>query len=298
MAASDAGTEGETGGPLAPEVVAVDQIGVSSIAVDATNVYWTTSGASGHVASCPKTGCTGAPAILASAQANARHILLTADRVAWLSDDVVRSVPKTGGAIFDSTFGLAPTSFAVIGEVLYLAEANRVRSCANAWTLVCTNASTAQFVASVALGGIVRMGAELLVWTPGVTIRRVDVPVSGYDDVHVESAGVVTAAVDSEIFYATPDGFLRAVPAAGVPDGGAPREVASGLPSPSAIAVGVTDVVIVVENGGQVIRAAKNGASGWQEVRNGLSAPRAVAVDTNAVFVGVAGTGEILRIAR
>lgn len=273
MAASDAGTEGETGGPLAPEVVAVDQIGVSSIAVDATNVYWTTSGASGHVASCPKTGCTGAPAILASAQANARHILLTADRVAWLSDDVVRSVPKTGGAIFDSTFGLAPTSFAVIGEVLYLAEANRVRSCANAWTLVCTNASTAQFVASVALGGIVRMGAELLVWTPGGTIRRVDVPISGYDDVHVESAGVVTAAVDSEIFYATPDGFLRAVPAAGVPD-------------------------VVVENSGQVIRAAKNGASGWQEVRNGLSAPRAIAVDTNAVFVGVAGTGEILRIAR
>ena len=95
---SDAGpdTAGNDAGADAAGLGATSEVGITSIAVDTTDVYWSTAGPTGgHIASCAKSGCVGAPRIIADNQGAASHVILVEDRVVWLADDNVRDNPAT-----------------------------------------------------------------------------------------------------------------------------------------------------------------------------------------------------------
>jgi hypothetical protein len=73
-------------------VLATAASGISSFAIDATSVYWTTSEttsglpppSNGTVSKCPLTGCAGAPTVLATGQDFPQDIVVTGSTLYWL----------------------------------------------------------------------------------------------------------------------------------------------------------------------------------------------------------------------
>jgi hypothetical protein len=83
------------GCPSDPQVVASGQQDAYEVAVDGTNVFWTTQAPPpGSVAMCPKAGCPGPP--LSMATVAAQSMALDATHVYWTSGAEIRSCPKTG----------------------------------------------------------------------------------------------------------------------------------------------------------------------------------------------------------
>ena len=293
--------DGGDAAPLGPNVIVAGEVGISSIAVDATDVYWTTGPQGGHVATCPKTGCTGSPRILAANQDSATRIALVGDRVAWIASDVVRSAQKSGGEVIDLTKGFfesAPTGFLIVGDVGHILDGRRVRVCNAIFTTVCDATVTgATSVSSSPLIDIVRSGSEDVLWSD-LVLFRMSISALTTSAVHGDPAGFVVAVAESQIVYATKDGALRAIPLTGVPDGGTVTELALGLPAVTAIAVDVLDVIVLSEVAGKVLRVPRSGGVQPTELSAGLKVPRALAMYGNEVWVGVAGSGEIVRLTK
>ena len=216
----------------------------------------------------------------------------------WLADDIVRSAPKSGGAVFETTKGkyeAPPTGFALIGDDAFVVDGRYVRLCKDAFATLCdATVIGATALSTLPILDILRSGSEILVWS-AEGLRRHSVGAQTSSVFHVEPDGVATAGVESQIFYVTSNGVLRAIELSGVPDGGTPREVTSGLPKISLLVVDVNDIFMVAESDGKILRVPRSGGA-FAEMRTGLSRPRALALDVNDVWIGVAGTGEILRI--
>lgn len=81
-----------------------------SVAVDATNVYWTVD--TGDVLTCPKSGCAGAPVTLASGQSGPSSIVVDAVNVYWTTSRAIMACPKSGCAGAPSSSSRAPASMA------------------------------------------------------------------------------------------------------------------------------------------------------------------------------------------
>ncbi len=97
------------GGAGGPTTFATDSIDPEGVAVDATNLYWTDYDATtglGQVQSCPVTGCTGAPLVLANNQSLPSVITLDPNAVYWLAGGPNVLACAKGGC------GNAPTSLA------------------------------------------------------------------------------------------------------------------------------------------------------------------------------------------
>lgn len=278
-------------------VIVTGEAGVSSVALDATHVYWTTGGLGGHVARCPRAGCAGAPDVLATNQAEAKQVAVAGERVVWIAEDTLRSVSKSGGPVFSTTSGFTVSAFVVFATTAYIAYGNSVKRCEQAFSVVCTQATPGVVATTNSLRGATRFESDLLVWSD-VTLRRLTVPSLAYATwARSEATGVVAAAVEGEVFYVTKEGVLRAIPSAGLSDGGAPRDVAFGVGSAVTMAADVTNVYVAAETEGKVRRVAKSGGDGGSvELASGLNAPRAIAIDANEVYVAVTGTGQIVRL--
>ena len=71
--------------------------GTGAIAVDSTNVYWTSPG-SGKVLKCAIAGCGGNPTTLATGQTNAGSIAVDSTSVYWVismqGGNVMKLTPK------------------------------------------------------------------------------------------------------------------------------------------------------------------------------------------------------------
>lgn len=73
---------------------ATDGAGITDLAADEGGVYWTNA-AKGTVNRCPLAGCSGQlPELIATDQANARRLRLTATHVYWLTDGGIKSLPR------------------------------------------------------------------------------------------------------------------------------------------------------------------------------------------------------------
>jgi hypothetical protein len=87
-------------GCVAPTVIATTTaFGISAVAVDETNVYFTNYEPEQRVETCPKTGCgSQAPTVLATGPGWATAIAVDASNVYWTSyaTDQVLACPKTG----------------------------------------------------------------------------------------------------------------------------------------------------------------------------------------------------------
>lgn len=83
------------GGPCVEEIV-TGLADARLVAVDPQNVYFATAGTPGYVATCPKTGCTGAPLVLGPGRA--RSLLLVGDLVVWDDEATgeIRACAKVG----------------------------------------------------------------------------------------------------------------------------------------------------------------------------------------------------------
>jgi hypothetical protein len=103
------------GGTAAP-------LGVTSawtVAVDATDVY--TADGAGHIVSCPKSGCAGAPRIVATTQASTMGIAVDATTVYWATTGgaSILSAPKAGGATTTLASGGYPYEVALDDANVY-----------------------------------------------------------------------------------------------------------------------------------------------------------------------------------
>lgn len=280
----------------APNVIATKETDVSSIALDEENVFWTTRRTGGHVAMCPKTGCSAdGPRVLATGQTDAHHVSIVADRVVWIADDRLRSMHSDGtGGVFETTDGFAiapPPGYAALGSSVFVADGAYVRSCPNAFTTTCvTGSAQTNAVFGSSIADLHRSGSEIIGWTREGFVRRFS-PTFASSDVYNDATGISAFAVESEVFLVRSDGLLRAVALTG----GTPREIAGGLPAIVAMAVDASDVFMVSEIAGMVLRVPRVGGM-VRPMKDMLVTPRAIAVDADGVFVGVAGTGEILRL--
>jgi hypothetical protein len=104
--------------------VASGQVSPKAIAVDDTNVYWTT--APGTVMRCPKTG--GAPGVVASSQTGLtmpQALGVDQTSVYWLTEQAVRKGPKAGGSPTDlATSEIGLTALALDAGHVYWVSFN------------------------------------------------------------------------------------------------------------------------------------------------------------------------------
>jgi hypothetical protein len=98
--------------------------GAFALTVDSANVYWVD--AAGRIASCPISGCTTAPTILAMMQLDALELASDGDNLYWVAHDEgeVRTCATRGCGMMARTvaFGqTTPTSIAVNARAVYWA---------------------------------------------------------------------------------------------------------------------------------------------------------------------------------
>jgi hypothetical protein len=253
--------------------------GVSSFAIDATSVYWTTawSGnggdsalASGTVSKCPIAGCSGNPTMLATRQYVAENISLTGTTLYWL-DYNAGSLMQCGIDCNDdaTTFFKGPyfpgQSFAA-------------------------NATEAFFSGS--------MGSGLIEQCPVSGCGTPAPFASGQQtlgDIVVTDAGVywtnLVIMARGKAFIEVDAGVLTC-PVGGCDDGG-PTVLAGGLSQPTGLVVNGTTAYWA--QGNSVVSCSVTGCGGMPipivSLSSGFGGIRAVAVDGNQVYFGVTVEG-------
>jgi hypothetical protein len=215
-----------TGGLCATTVVSA---GGSSIALDATNVYWTDANA-GTVMKAPLAG--GTPAMISTGQSQPDGLVVDTTNAYWISGTYsIASAPLGGGGPTTPLVSLPitnyvyPSSIAVAGGSLYYTTASAVMSTYTIAKLPATGGKATQLTSGNYNAGGIHVTATDIYWSTQKGIFQL--PLAGVTPTTLWSGFPSGFAVDPTSLYFTASTFVEKAPLAG----GAATTLFSGTPS-------------------------------------------------------------------
>jgi hypothetical protein len=296
-------------GSCQPVTVASNQTGAWAIAVDSTNVYWTTyAGPSGNgtVMKCPTSGCGASPTTLATNQTSqGQGIATDGTNVYWANFDTGTVEECAVGGCSQNPTTLAsgqqkPYGVAVLGSVVYWTNLNSgtVAACASTG---CGGAPTTVASSSNSAFGLA-VNATSVYWTAGAsTVLTCTVAGCGTPTTMASSqAYPIGIAIDTTNVYLvdwsnnTSSGTVMACPLGGC-SGGAPTVLASSQDGPAVLAADSNGVYWGNQNGGSIVMSSGGTTT---VLASGLSAPYGIAVDAKSVYWTSGISNTVMKVAK
>lgn len=262
-----------------PQVIADGQPGLSGVAVDAQNVYFTAE-LEGAVRSIPKTGDGPVAAVSISEEERPTEIVSDGVRVYWtVGSKLMRAEPRGQNklVVFDNQANswaplkrvwLGPASFA-------LTSANgavwqKLRSGAPTVSLGPRNARTA-----------VDGGASFY-WITATSLVRFMMPSGPEVELARDEASPQDLAIDeANLYWITSGGEVKKIPRESAL--GDATTLASGQASPVRMALDATHVYFTNAGDGTVRRVPKEGGP-VEDIATGQGEPFAITVDADGVY--------------
>jgi uncharacterized protein DUF5050 len=276
-----------------PVVLALGQNTPQGIAVDATNVYWTTS--DGNVMKVPVGG--GSPTTLATGQSNPFGIAVDATRVYWANDiaqgQVVSALIAGGGMQTLASAQPSPARVAVSNGVIYWTINGSVMKLPlSGGNPVALNSSP-----QGSMGGLA-LDPDTLYWASigQATIRSVSlVNGGGTSDLATGQDVVLSLRVRNGVLYWANDeiGSVYSMPAAG----GTPKALISGQ-NTNSVAVDDKNVYWTDDTGNKIVRIPLAGGD-LQVIATNQPSPSDIAIDAkNIYWVNSAANGAVVKLAK
>ncbi|MFT3769127.1 MAG: hypothetical protein QM820_27110 [Minicystis sp.] len=272
----------------AGEIVASDRQGVTSLAASDVDLYWTTSGAgSGAIETCPIESCTKPASV---AQGGHPVALAWVDRLLWGEDASYGVLDSDGNLDRCEAFGAVPWVASGGATGFYAHEGDIV--------IIQTWPCTSTTHVKTAHAAVAAASGKALAWiTTGGEVRFCGNPCSGTGTVVAPDESPVAIAMDaSAVYWTTADGRIRRIDHDGKSVTSAtPSDVATGLPSPAALAPDASGPMLYFTARGTagagyldgiVGKIAKVPAPGDQPtvIADGQARPEALVVTAKYVF--------------
>jgi hypothetical protein len=302
-AASDRGVA-EDGGGTGATVLASGLQNPYALAIDATNVYFTTNFPGGAVYRCPKTGCGGAPSEIAGNQGGPHALALAGERLFWANVDegAVRCRALAAGAQPNVvTASKLAHTLAFTNDRLYFDDGpplDIIRGYTEWSSDGCVQSSTTASVdGQPSARALVMVGLHAF-WIAHGEVRTceltADCPASGVQSL-ASAPSARSLAIDAfDVFFTNDDGTIQRVSRAG---GQAPVVLASGLTAPLGIAV-LGDVFFTTTGSTPMVaRVAKNGGPVTVLTRD-VKRPLSIAADPTHVYFTDVDDGSVKRVTR
>lgn len=272
----------------------------TGLALDATNVYWTSSSGTGGVFKCPRDGCTAATKLYDAAGANA--LALQGTTLLWGGNQLTRgtiagdpsaSIYASGvwGIVVDTTYAYVNDPFGVLvarvplagpdaGAPVYLSNDDGFSSAIaidQGYVYFSLGGTSNLYgIARCPSGG----GAYQVLLTLPQTARPSSIVVDGTSVYFADAAA----------------GAVRKLPKTGLADGGAPTDLLLGLASPQRIASDGANLFVTEQGGGRVLAVPLAGGASVV-LASGQASPTELALDATWVYwTNHAATGGIARV--
>jgi hypothetical protein len=252
-------------------IVAASEPSPQGLAIDATQIYWTNTGANGDVESCPLSSCTNGGAVLVSGLSSPNAVL------------------SAGGHAWWTNFG-----------------ASTLQRCAVSG---CNGTATTMATMSPLSTGFGRLAADAttLFFTDAGNGKVHACPLSGCGagptTLATGQANAWGIAVDDTNVYWVIDellGSVRSCPKAGCGVANTTMvTLASNQGGPRTLTVDATHVYWVTQTGSAVMRCAKSGCNAEPEiVASNVLNPHGVAVDDQFVYFTERTTGSVKKVVK
>jgi hypothetical protein len=276
-----------------PVALAIGQNIPQGLAIDATNVYWTTS--DGNVLKAPIAG--GNAVTLASGQTNPNGIAVDVTRVYWANKvnlGQVMSVSIAGGETPQVLVmnQASPNQVAVSNGVVYWTTSSVVMKIALAG-----GAAVSMATAQGALGGLT-VGPDTLYWASlgQGAVRSLSLVNGGtVSDLATSQATVLSLRLRNAMLYwgNSGSGSVVRIPAVG----GTPVTLIANQ-SLHSVAVDDHNVYWTDDSGNKVVRIALDGSALTVVAANQVSASEIAIDDKNIYWTNAVANGAVLRLAK
>ena len=312
-----------------PVVLVTDANPITSFAIDATHIYWSTGvslAGNGQISKCPIGGCAGSPTILATQQLNPQGLVVSGGSLYWADDNAVTLMTCGVDCQDDATVvynfdASTVRAFAIQGsEAFFFGDPTTdapILECSTSGCAIPATFASAQaypsYMAATDAGLYwTNFGAQLApsgVWVDGGVLTC---PLEGCDGGPKVLAGNLSdpayLVVNGGVAFWADSGFTSVLACSVAGCGGIPTLIAT-LPSMSlgsdvsALAVDATDVyVCTIGSNMEILRSPRGGCPSRTTVLYSTSykpdpqLSQAIAVDATHVYFLSANATQILAL--